>query len=230
MNCIITAGPSFEPLDEVRRLTNFSTGRLGSRLAAYLQERLPQARTLLLRGALSTSHGEAALEEPEGLETLAFSTPADLLEKFRKLATTEPCAIFHAAAVNDFGFGKVYKRQPDGSLKELLSGKFSSRSKRPLLVELRPTPKILPQLRQLFPNAFITGWKYEVKGTPVELFRKAHRQLKECRSDLCVMNGPACGPGFGLFSSASPERFYPVETMEALFETLYQKALKYFCP
>jgi len=36
MHCIVTAGPTFEPLDEVRRLTNFSTGRLGTELANFL--------------------------------------------------------------------------------------------------------------------------------------------------------------------------------------------------
>ena len=36
MNCVVTAGPTYEPLDEVRRLTNFSTGRLGTELANTL--------------------------------------------------------------------------------------------------------------------------------------------------------------------------------------------------
>ena len=36
MRCIVTAGPTYEPLDEVRRLTNFSTGRLGIELANFL--------------------------------------------------------------------------------------------------------------------------------------------------------------------------------------------------
>src|SRR6266704_2865552 len=39
MRCVVTAGPTFEPLDAVRRLTNFSTGRLGSELADYLVAR-----------------------------------------------------------------------------------------------------------------------------------------------------------------------------------------------
>jgi phosphopantothenoylcysteine synthetase/decarboxylase len=38
MNCIVTAGPTYEPLDEVRRLTNFSTGRLGTELANFINE------------------------------------------------------------------------------------------------------------------------------------------------------------------------------------------------
>ena len=36
MKIIVTCGPSYEPIDEVRRITNFSTGELGSRLARAL--------------------------------------------------------------------------------------------------------------------------------------------------------------------------------------------------
>ena len=36
MKCIVTAGPTYEPLDKVRRLTNFSTGQLGTELANHL--------------------------------------------------------------------------------------------------------------------------------------------------------------------------------------------------
>ncbi|HYG35630.1 MAG TPA: phosphopantothenoylcysteine decarboxylase, partial [Clostridia bacterium] len=39
MRCIVTAGPTYESLDNVRRLTNFSTGRLGSELVNFLTER-----------------------------------------------------------------------------------------------------------------------------------------------------------------------------------------------
>ena len=39
MNCIVTAGPTCEPLDDARRLTNFSTGRLGTELANFLVSR-----------------------------------------------------------------------------------------------------------------------------------------------------------------------------------------------
>jgi len=33
MKCIVTAGPTYEELDEVRRMANFSTGTLGTELA-----------------------------------------------------------------------------------------------------------------------------------------------------------------------------------------------------
>jgi phosphopantothenoylcysteine decarboxylase/phosphopantothenate--cysteine ligase len=98
MKCIVTAGPTFEPLDDVRRLTNFSTGRLGSCLADYLQERMPQVRTYLLRGLASTFQAAGALD------VQSFSTPSDLCSRNCALGDRQPCAIFHAAAVNDFGF------------------------------------------------------------------------------------------------------------------------------
>ena len=48
MHCIVTAGPTYEPLDKVRRLTNFSTGRLGSELVTFLTAR-GHDTTLLIR-------------------------------------------------------------------------------------------------------------------------------------------------------------------------------------
>ena len=54
MNCIVTAGPTFEPLDEVRRLTNFSTGRLGMELANFLAAR--GHKVVLLIGETATHH------------------------------------------------------------------------------------------------------------------------------------------------------------------------------
>jgi len=47
MRCLVTAGPTYEPLDAVRRLTNFSTGRLGSELAAFLAAHGHKVRLLL---------------------------------------------------------------------------------------------------------------------------------------------------------------------------------------
>jgi phosphopantothenate---cysteine ligase (CTP) len=49
---VVTAGPTFEPLDEVRRLTNFSSGKLGSQLADYLVAHGHQV--ILLYGHYST--------------------------------------------------------------------------------------------------------------------------------------------------------------------------------
>ena len=67
MNCIVTAGPSYETLDEARRLTNFSTGRLGSELAAFLTAR-GHAVTLLV-GEHATYRGERQARKVETFTT-----------------------------------------------------------------------------------------------------------------------------------------------------------------
>ena len=98
MNCIVTAGPTYEPLDDVRRLTNFSTGRLGTELANYLVAR--GHKVILLIGEISTYGGERKAQRIE-----IFSTTTDLREKLKLLSVKKVDAIFHAAAVSDFSFG-----------------------------------------------------------------------------------------------------------------------------
>jgi phosphopantothenoylcysteine synthetase/decarboxylase len=188
MRCIVTAGPTVEPLDSVRRLTNHSTGTLGTDLANHLAG--CGHDVLLLRSRTAT-----AAPALHAVTTEAFATAGDLLERFQAHATQEPVAIFHAAAVGDFQVGTVFRRDSDGGLVPVHSGKHSTRDG-VLLAELRPTPKILAQLRDLYPKAWITGWKFEVNGTRAEVLARARAQLQSCRTDAVVANGPAYGSGF----------------------------------
>ena len=126
-------------------------------------------------------------------------------------------AIFHAAAVSDFTFGKIWETDELGNRTELSSGKVSSRSGH-LLAELIPTPKIISQLRDLYADHLIFGWKYEVDGNQSDVLEKAQRQLKECRSDYCIANGAAYGQGFGIVDKTGTHQNLP--NREALFERL----------
>jgi len=55
---------------------------------------------------------------------------------------------------------------------------------------------VLPRIRDWFPDARILGWKYELAGTRDEAFAKAWKQLRDCATDGCVLNGAAYGEGF----------------------------------
>src|SRR5439155_847520 len=112
MHCLITAGPTYEPLDDVRRLINFSTGRLGSELANYLVSR--GHRVTLFLGQQATWRGESQAQEK-----IEFSTTADLREGLQRFASRPVDAVFHAAAVSDFTFGKIWRHLADGSLEEM---------------------------------------------------------------------------------------------------------------
>ena len=115
MRCIVTAGPTVEPLDAVRRLTNHSTGTLGTQLANHLAGCGHDVLLLRSRTATAAPPLHAVTTEPYG-------TSQELLACFQAHATPEPVAIFHAAAVGDFEIGAVYRREPDGTLARLQSG------------------------------------------------------------------------------------------------------------
>ena len=70
-------------------------------------------------------------------------------------------------------------------------------------MELVPTPKIMPELRAWFPQASIVGWKFEADGKRADAINAAKQQIAECRTDACVVNGPAYGEGFGVLLSAA---------------------------
>ncbi len=197
MRCIVTAGPTFEPLDQVRRLTNHSTGRLGSELATFLTSCGHEVTLLIGEQATWAGGRETAREE-------TFTSTDNLRLRLRAFADESWDAIFHAAAVSDFTFGKVFARSADGELTEVQAGKLSTRGE-PLLAELVPTPKIIADLRGWFPRATIVGWKYEVDGSRDQVLEKASRQIFENQTDACVANGPAYGEGFGIVTPAGSD-------------------------
>ena len=191
MNCIVTAGSTYEPLDEVRRLTNFSTGRLGTELANYLAAR--SHKVILLLGESATYAGARRAQRVE-----TFTTTADLRDKLKVVSAKKVDAIFHAAAVSDFAFGRIFTPNESGKLTEIKTvNKISTRAGK-LLVELVPTPKIIAELRGWFPRTRIVGWKFEADGARADALSAAKRQITECSIDLGVANGPAYGEGFGL--------------------------------
>lgn len=186
---VVTCGPAYEPLDRVRRITNFATGEIGSILSLALED--AGWDVCCLRGEGATA------PIPEPIEVHPFSTNASLADAIRGLKRV-PDAIFHAAALCDFEVAEI----------EGASGKSKIASRGgELVVRLRPTAKLLPLFRSWFPQAKIIGWKYELDGTPDEAISRARQQIVEAKTDACVINGAAYGPGFGLVTTASVLNF-----------------------
>src|SRR5882757_5538018 len=213
MNCIVTAGPTYEPLDDVRRLTNFSTGRLGTELANFLTAR--GHKVTLLIGESATYAGERRAQSVK-----TFSTTADLRAKLKSFSGKKVDAIFHAAAVSDFAFGKMFKCDALGKLKAFKPSKKISTRAGALLVELVPTPKIIAELRGWFPKTRIIGWKFEADGRRADALRAARRQIVDCVTDACVANGPAYGKGFNLVTARGKRHFADKAKLFAALTTL----------
>jgi phosphopantothenoylcysteine synthetase/decarboxylase len=215
MNCVVTAGPTYEPLDEVRRLTNFSTGRLGTELANFLVAR--GHNVTLLLGQLSTHQDQRKVRRVE-----TFTTTADLLDRLIRLSAEKPDAVFHAAAVSDFAFGKIWRRGGGDEMHEIKSRKISTEPGT-LLAELVPTPKIIAELRDWFPQAHLTGWKFEVDGDRAGVLALGGKQITQCHTDACVLNGPAYGRGFGLLADGTCVDLLDPASLYAALEKLAGK-------
>jgi phosphopantothenoylcysteine synthetase/decarboxylase len=210
MKCIVTAGPTFEPIDRVRRLTNFSTGQLGCGLAQHLARHGHDVHLLL---------GETATcPVPAGVQHVTrFSTSAVLGDTLANIADPMVKAVFHVAAVSDFAPATVWTKSARGDFEPVAAGKIPSQISS-LWIELRPTPKIIAKMRDWFPNATIVGWKYEVDGTRDDAVSRGRAQIAACRTSACVVNGPAYGAGYALVPNAGHVQHFddPLQLYEAL--------------
>jgi len=181
MRIIITGGPSSEPIDGVRLITNQSTGEL----AVLLAEKILQAGNdvELFLGSRSIFRLSRAK---------FFDTNEDLERLLDGVADRKNVrAVLHAAALADF---KVADIVVEGQKPE--RAKISSAATA-IQLRLEPKPKVIARLRQFFPEAFIVGWKFELDGVPEEVVRKGIRQTLKYATDACVVNGSAFGSGFG---------------------------------
>lgn len=191
---IVTCGPASTRIDAVRRITNASTGELGSLLADEL--RLLGDKVFLLRGEGAT------YPAPNGMEVRSFYSNEDLLGLFREIAGKHSVTrVFHAAALMDFSVSSV----TDSCGTILMQNKIRSDTS-DLTIRLQPASKVIRELRALFPKTYIVGWKYELEGTTDDVLEKGRRQMAECQTDACVLNGAAV-TGFIYLTSESQFAF-----------------------
>ena len=181
--CLVTSGPAYSPVDEVRRITNVSSGELGSLLS----------ETLMAAGCdVVCFSGEMAARRPKGVRIIPFSTNDSLAAA---LTGFEPAYVFHAAALCDFEVAATDVSETRKIRSDLPS----------LTITLHPAGKLLPTLPALFPGARIVGWKYEMDGTQADAIARGRRQIREAGTIACVVNGAAYGPGFGFLDGAEAE-------------------------
>jgi len=195
---LITAGPATTRLDTVRKITNHSTGGLGRDLALSALEAGHQVT--LLRSRLCT-----VPPPPPACQRIDFTDIEELQDALYRVAESSFDAVWHAAAVGDF---LLYSATTgDGQVLESGS-KWPSRIEQ-LVCTFKPAPKLIRLLPDLFPGATRVGWKYATEGSLTELRLAALEQIRENRTHLCIINGPAYGPGFGVCDAADGYNHVP---------------------
>lgn len=168
MNILVTAGATREPIDDVRFLSNVSTGGTGAALAAAFRVR--GHRTLLLRG-------EGAVAPPGFGEVETFGSAADLEARLRRrLQTGEWAMIVMAAAVADYRPAEPAAGKPDSARPELV-------------LRLLRNPKILPRLKSFSPGPLrVVGFKLTAGAGPSARRSAVEAQFAAGGVDLVVQN------------------------------------------
>lgn len=169
---LVIGGASREPLDDVRSLTNESSG--ATAVAIAVQAHYRGAETELWMGAAQVPlPGFLAVRRWRGVRDL----PAMLR---RSRASDRPFdAVLVPAALSDF-------------VVEARDGKLSSRDHPKLTVKLTRAPKLLPLLRRFAPAPCrLVGFRLESGGPPSELEASARRLMDEASADWVVANDRA---------------------------------------
>jgi len=156
---LVTAGPTREPLDAVRYISNPSSGRMGFEVAAAAAR----------RGAgVTLVSGPSQLEPPRGVKLVQITTGAEMRREVLKRFGS--CDLLVAtAAVTDYRARRVAK------------GKNKARSWK---LDLEKVGNILEEAAKRRKGQVIVGFAAEA-GDPV---REGRRKLKSRRLDLVVAN------------------------------------------
>lgn len=167
---LITAGPTREPIDPVRFLSNRSTGTMGFELAGAAARAGAEVQLVA---------GPAALPTPPGVERLDVVTAGEMLSAVMERAPA--CNVFIAcAAVSD--------HTPAHYSPEKLKRRDSAQA-----LELKPSPDILASVAQLPERPFLVGFAAETQ----QVEENARAKLKAKGVDMVVGNRVGNGRGFG---------------------------------
>jgi phosphopantothenoylcysteine decarboxylase/phosphopantothenate--cysteine ligase len=173
---LVTAGPTREPLDPVRFLSNPSSGKMGYELAREAVAR--GAKTVLVSGPTS-------LIPPCGARTERVETAAEMEQACLK-AFPKADIVVMAAAVSDFRFKAARDRK---------TAKDEVGSSLPI----EKTTDILALLgRKKKPGQVLVGFAAETHDVAAH----ARRKLAAKKADLMVANDVGGGRGFGTETNA----------------------------
>ncbi|MGH9614013.1 MAG: bifunctional phosphopantothenoylcysteine decarboxylase/phosphopantothenate--cysteine ligase CoaBC, partial [Bryobacteraceae bacterium] len=158
---LITAGPTQEPLDPVRFISNHSSGKMGYALAQVAAAR--GAHVILISGPVH-------LPEPSGVSLIRVTTALEMRRAVLE-HLNESTIIVKAAAVADYHIAQV----PPHKVK-----KTAMR----LSLDLDPTPDILAEVGQRKGDRLLIGFAAETEN----LVEEARRKMKTKNCDMVVAN------------------------------------------
>jgi phosphopantothenoylcysteine synthetase/decarboxylase len=201
-NVLITSGSTRNPIDAMRHLAAYSSGRTGAMIARYLVDELGCKVHML-------GSPEACLRVGEGVTTEEFGSTRDLMTRMAEWIGKNPSGVvIHAAAVGD------YETEPK-------QGKIPS-GKGDLSITLKRAPKIIDHIKRWAPNTRLIGFKAAGPNTSAEQLVGIAKKLLE-RVDADYVFGNVIG---SLETTATIVDKWGAETFENRREALRSLCVK----
>jgi phosphopantothenoylcysteine decarboxylase/phosphopantothenate--cysteine ligase len=159
---LITSGPTIEPIDPIRIITNRSSGRTGVELAkaAYRQ------------GAEVTLVHSKELKVT-GIKEMKAETAREMVDICLNELRTGYDALISAAAISDFTVDPSDIKLPSAG---------------DLQLHLIPTKKLIAEVRDEFPELVIVGFKAETNVSKEELIRRSRAKMETYKLQMVVAN------------------------------------------
>lgn len=165
---LITAGPTWVPIDKVRVISNIASGETGILLARQLR-RIGARPTLVLGPGQS-----CCIDRKLNLKPFRFFN--DLKNIISKeLKSKKYDLAIHSAAVSDYRPKAKLRKKVGSGIKEWK-------------LNLTPLPKLIKLIKKTAPGIFLVGFKYEPEAKKESLLREAKKLLNHSGASLVVAN------------------------------------------
>ena len=192
---VITAVGTSEKIDNVRKITNSSSGKLGMTIANHLLEE----KDNLIYYVCSKN---SLRPRDERVKIIEIDGTIDLKNKIESLLLNEKIDYFvHSMAVSDYmtNYVTTIERVKE-SIKntnnidnafsniEIINGNKISSHEDNLVIVLKPTPKIISLIKDLSPSTYLVGFKLLDGVSKEELLSVAKKLRDKNKCDLVVAN------------------------------------------
>ena len=166
LRVLVTCGATWTPIDDVRVISNVSSGEMGHLVAQAFKR--SQAQVTVIEGPVTHSLADKKIKiiKYRFFDELAGVLKQELHKKYD--------IIIHAAAVSDF------------KVKGTHASKISSA--KALTLNLAATPKLINDIKRLSPESLLVGFKLESNLTYKNIFKTVKTLFTSAGCDLVVAN------------------------------------------
>lgn len=193
---IITAGGTSERIDNVRKITNSSSGKLGMTIANHL---LKENNDIMIYYVCSKN---SLRPTDNRIQIIEIDGTIDLKNTIEGLLVNENIDYFvHSMAVSDYmtDYVTTIERMKESITEhddideafkniEVICGNKLSSYEDNLVIVLKPTPKIISSIKNLSPSTYLVGFKLLDGVSKEKLIEVAKRLRNKNKCDLVVAN------------------------------------------